>query len=170
MDAKLIESRLQEFLTKAGFKIDSFEVALREPQECQVNIATTNAVELIGHRGEVLQAIQHLVKIMFRQQGVIQEGETIRIDVDSYRKNQEKSVLTLAERRAKEVQETGQKVYLPPMSSFFRRIVHLHIKEKFPALLTFSQGEGAFRAVCISSGEMTPGDDVPSDLYADLDV
>ncbi len=170
MDISVLQSRLQEFLQNAGFKVDSLEVIAKDPQECQVNIATPNAVELIGHRGEVLQALQHLVKIMFRQQGLIQEGETIRIDVDSYRKNQEKNVLSLAERRASEVQETGQKAYLPPMSSFFRRIVHLHIKEKFPTLQTFSQGDGAFRAVCISSGDMTPGDDVPSDLYADLDV
>ena len=136
--------------------------------KCLINILSQkDAVALIGRGGEGLLALQHIIKIILRAQGISAEEDYVKVDIDSYRSKQEMNVLDLAERKAAMVMESGRSEYLPPMSSFFRRLVHLRIKEKFPELETFSQGDGNHRSVCIAktgSADHEP----PADLYADL--
>ncbi|MGE3278384.1 MAG: R3H domain-containing nucleic acid-binding protein [Candidatus Altimarinota bacterium] len=68
------------------------------------------------------------------------------------------------------VLETGRTEVLPSMSSFFRRLVHLHIKETYPQLTTYSQGDGNYRSVCIALASGSPDEEGTSpDLYVDVD-
>lgn len=171
MDLKKAKSLVEELLNMAGFQIDAVTLEEKAPQEYFMNIATkTDPVVMIGRRGEVLIALQHLIKNMLRSKGELNEGEHLKVDIDSYRMNQEKNVLSLADRMAKEVLETGRQAVMPPMSSFFRRMVHMHVKEKFPDLTTFSQGTANFRAVTITSAGATPGDELEGEIYDEVAV
>ena len=72
------------------------------------------------------------------------------LDVDGYRKRQEESVKTLAEKKVELARQTKQDQLLPPMSSYFRRIVHLFLASgEFPDVTTESMGEGDNRQVII---------------------
>ena len=72
------------------------------------------------------------------------------MDVDNYRQRQEENVLTIASQKAEEVLTTRGQVALPPMSPYFRRIVHLHLmKDEYKGLVTESMGEGDYRQVVI---------------------
>jgi len=158
-----------EFLANLGFKADDIVIEERSDGEYYVNIVTPESVALIGHSGEVLLALQHLVKSIFRQQGAVDEKDHVKIDVDSYRIRQEKNVTDMADRCSLKVIEASRQIALPPMSSFFRRLVHVYVKEKYPQLTTFSQGDGNYRSVMIALAET---EEIPesSDLYHDLDL
>ncbi len=131
-----------------------------------------DSARLIGRRGDVLISLEHLVKNVLRAQGLLGDGKHIKIDIDSYRKQQEYNVQVMAEQRAQRVLESGRTVTLPPMSPFFRRLVHLHIKSKFPSLETSSRGSGNDRAVCIALAEGAQADDMPEmgDIYSEIDL
>lgn len=162
---------ISELLTKGVFKFEDIDVQERAPGEFYINIISNqDAVILIGHSGEVLLALQHLIKNMLRNSGVTDEKDYVKIDIDSYRIKQEGNVMAMADKRAKMVMETGRTEVLPSMSSFFRRMVHLHVKENFPQLTTYSQGDGNYRSVYIALATGSPAEDGAGDLYVDMDI
>jgi len=163
---------LSQLLTNAGFCFEGIEIEDRGEGEYYLNIdSKDDAVRLVGRNGEVLLSLQHLMKNIFRSQSITDENEYVKLDVDSYRVKQEGNVLAMADKRAQAVMETGRTEILPSMSSFFRRHVHLHIKETYPQLTTYSQGDGNYRSVCIALESGSPDEEMPSspDLYVDLD-
>jgi spoIIIJ-associated protein len=121
--------------------------------EFYVNVESQDSTLLLGGRNENLIALQHVVKNIFRSQKILEDGEMYKFDVGGYRKKQEDNVLTMAKERAVEVESSGKSAILPPMSAFFRRLVHLFIADEFPALTTASTGVGDYRAVKILKNE-----------------
>lgn len=141
MNIQEAQKLLQQILEKAGFTVDSIDIQEKEDHEFYINILSqADASRIIGRNGDVLRALQSLMKNVFRNQGVIEDQDMVKVDVDSYRISQEQNVIKMADSRAQQVIESGNKSILPPMSPFFRRLVHLHIKENYPDLNTFSRG------------------------------
>ncbi len=161
---------LQKILETAGFTIEEIEVQDSEGNEYSFNIHSDDNSMLIGRNGDVIRSLQSLAKNIFRKQDLSEENDKVTIDVDSYRAEQEKKVLDMAETRAQRVLDSGRSAVLPPMSAFFRRIVHLHIKEKFPQLETYSKGSSNDRAVCIDfpEGSQETSESTP-DIYAEIE-
>lgn len=162
---------VKDVLQKGGFHFDDVMIEDRGEGEYYINIlCQSDAAKLIGHSGEVLLALQHLIKNILRSQALTEDKDYVKIDIDSYRIKQESNVLGMADKRAKMVLETGKTESLPSMSSFFRRLVHLHIKETYPQLTTYSQGDGNYRSVCIALASGSTDDDGASaDLYVDVE-
>ncbi|MDP2691525.1 MAG: R3H domain-containing nucleic acid-binding protein [bacterium] len=161
-------------LETAQFTVDGLDVESRGEGEWYINIQSAqDAVSLIGRNGDVLSALQYLIKNIFRNKDITEEGEHIKVDVDSYRLRQESNVLNMADQRASEVVMTGRSALLPPMSPFFRRIVHLYVCEKYPTLSTESRGMGNDRSVCITAANHSDEPEEShesSDIYANLDI
>jgi len=113
------------------------------------NIQSSEASILIGKQGRNIHAIQHLVKlILFKR---TQNDTKITIDVDSYRTRQEETVKIIAEKFVQKLRETKRTQSLPPMTPYFRRVVHLHLtKDDFTDIDTDSQGYGDRRHITIS--------------------
>jgi spoIIIJ-associated protein len=117
----------------------------------RVEVVCDQPSRLIGWHGETLNAVQHLVKSMIRTAKGLERAPFIVVDVDGYRIMQEDKVRRIAEAKADFVRRTGARVTLPPMSPYFRRVVHVHISSN-PALTdlaTESVGEGDYRQVVI---------------------
>lgn len=171
MKTQEAQELLKKILESAGFTIESIEVTESEGNEYSFNIHSDDNPHLIGRNGDVIRSLQSLIKNIFRNQGLSEENDKIKIDVDSYRSAQEKKVLQMAELRAQRVVDSGRSAVLPPMSPFFRRLVHLHIKEKYPQLETYSRGSSNDRAVCIDfpEGEKGASNEVAPDLYAEIE-
>ena len=112
------------------------------------NVSAKDASQLIGKRGRTLQALQHVLKlIVFKR---LDKPIGIMIDVDGYRKRQEESIIEIATRYIDKLRATGEKQALPPMSPYFRRLVHVHLAEpEFEDLTTTSEGYGDYRHVVI---------------------
>lgn len=134
------------------------EIKVKEDGDMtRVEVVCNEASRLIGWHGETLNAVQHLVKSMIRTAKKLERAPFIVLDVDGYRLMQEDKVRRIAEAKADFVRRTGSRVTLPPMSPYFRRVVHVHISgtPAFADLATESIGEGDYRQVVIrlKSGE-----------------
>ena len=137
-------------LTQLGIPFDGITVK-KDGDMLRVNVESNQASRLIGWHGETLNAMQHIVKSMIRTEKKLEKAPFIVLDVDGYRTMQEDKVRKIAEAKADFVRRTGTRVTLPPMSPYFRRVVHLSISSN-PAmsdLTTESAGEGDYRHIVI---------------------
>lgn len=146
---EIISETLQQLLELMHFQFNKIDVEDKSDGHYRVNIETNEAHHLIGTKGATLMAIQHLLKILLRKRS--EQEFSITLDVDNYRRRQEENVISLAEQKVDAVRKHGKPQKLPPMSSYFRRLVHLHLTQSdFEDIATESEGEGPYRAVIIS--------------------
>ncbi len=101
---------------------------------------------LIGHRGETLEALQYISRLMLGKE--LERSVLLIIDVEGYRKRREQQVRRLARRVADQVIQTGRSQSLEPMPPNERRIAHLELQED-PEIYTESSGVGRQRKVVI---------------------
>ncbi|MGE5595633.1 MAG: RNA-binding cell elongation regulator Jag/EloR [Hyphomicrobiales bacterium] len=103
---------------------------------------------LIGRRGDTLLSLQYLVNLIVSRRYPGKGG--VSIDVEHYRHRRESQIVSLAQRMADRVRQTGSAITLEPMTASERRLVHLALADD-PDLVTNSIGEGDNRKVVISS-------------------
>lgn len=114
----------------------------------RINIETEDPSVLIGFHGETIHAMQHLLKVIAWRQ--TKKEFNILLDVDNYRQRQEENVLNLAKRKVDIARQTNKTQVLPPMSGYFRRVVHLFLNtDDFKDISTESIGDGDHRQVTI---------------------
>jgi spoIIIJ-associated protein len=101
---------------------------------------------LIGPRGETLNAMQYLARLMVGNQ--LQKRATFVVDVEGYRKRRQQALARLAERMAKKVITRRRPVSLEPMPPHERRIIHMTLRDN-DEVYTQSSGEGKRRKVRI---------------------
>jgi spoIIIJ-associated protein len=101
---------------------------------------------LIGPRGETLNAVQYLARLMVGNQ--LQRRATFVVDVEGYRKRRQQALARLAERMAKKVISRRRPVSLEPMPPHERRIIHMTLRDN-DEVYTQSSGEGKQRKVRI---------------------
>ena len=144
-----LEEILTEILTKLGTEFSKVTVEEEENKNFAINIESDNPSMLIGYHGDNIQALQHILKVIAWKK-TQSEQFNILLDIDNYRKRQEENVMALAERKVDAARKTGRKQVLPPMSSYFRRKVHLMCMESgFEDIETYSEGDGDRRQIII---------------------
>ncbi len=113
-----------------------------------LEIQTGDTELVIGRRGVVLDALQHLVnKAVFHdRQG--DKAKPLVVDAGGFRDKQIERLRTLAQRMGEKALQTKQIVPLQPMSPHDRRIVHMAIAE-IPGLSSRSEGEGEDRHILV---------------------
>ena len=116
-----------------------------------VQCASEDDVQLvIGRRGQVVDALQHLVSKMLvkhRPEGA-ERGKPVVVDAGGYRAKHVERLGGLAMRMADKAKESGKPVDLSPMSAFDRRIVHMALAE-IEGVKTESEGEGDLRHIVV---------------------
>jgi spoIIIJ-associated protein len=113
-----------------------------------LDIQTQDTEIVIGRRGVVLDALQHLVnKAVFKEKRD-EKQKPLVVDSGGFRDKQVERLRSLAQRMSEKALETKQIVELQPMSPHDRRIVHMAISE-IPGLSTRSEGEGEDRHILI---------------------
>lgn len=143
--AKTPTDLLTELLAKLG--VDA-TIAAADGEAAVLNIETDDPARLIGHRGEVIDAIQLLLRVMLHQSD---QDASVIVDVDGYRERQHDQLREMARQKAQEVRETGRSAILSPMTSYERRLVHVELKDA-EGVVTESLGQGAGRRVAIKKG------------------
>lgn len=149
-----IQDILSNLLNSLSFEYSHIQINLQKDIDgddeyyCNVETKSPDVSRMIGRGGKNIQAIQHLVKlILFKR---TDNNTKISIDIDGYRIRQSESVLGMTERHIDKLKETGNPQSLPPMSPYFRRLVHLNISENHPEVQTESKGYGDRRHIVIS--------------------
>ncbi len=144
-----LHSTLKELLDKIGLDYSKIDIAEEEKGSFAINIQSENPSLLIGYRGDNIQAIQHLLKVITWRKNNNQDFK-ILVDIDDYRKRQEENVIALAERKVLLARKTKRPQALPPMSPYLRRKIHLHcMGAGFDDIETFSKGEDDHRHLVI---------------------
>jgi spoIIIJ-associated protein len=101
---------------------------------------------LIGPRGETLNALQYITRLMVGHN--LQTRANFVIDVEGYRQRREQALARLADRMARKVAKQKRPMSLEPMPPHERRIIHMTLRnDKY--VYTESTGEGNRRKVRI---------------------
>jgi len=93
-----------------------------EGDRAAVSIVGAELTQLVGVKGEVLDALQELTRLaVYRETG---ERSRLMLDISGHRAQRRETLVAVAERRIAEVKETGERAELEPMTSFERKVVH----------------------------------------------
>jgi spoIIIJ-associated protein len=113
-----------------------------------LEIQTKDTELVIGRRGVVMDALQHLVnKVVYRDRRD-EKTKPLVVDAGGFRDKQIERLRALGQKMAEKALETKQIVELQPMTAHDRRIVHMAISE-IAGLTTRSEGEGEDRHILI---------------------
>jgi spoIIIJ-associated protein len=140
---------VEDLMTKMGMEVmaDLVEPEPGDPPgEIRIEIEGRDSGRIIGKKGQVLSAIQHIVNRVVNRPGL--DRCHVVVDAEGYRQRREDTLATMAQRLGQKALEEGKIITFEPMSPRDRRIVHLALA-KFPGVVTKSDGEGEGRRVQI---------------------
>ncbi len=145
------ETILKELLDAAGIAYKEITRSEAAGQTI-LSVEVSDGRDLVGPRGEVLLAIDYLVKKIIEEQAEVKEngerGEMFLVDANGYRTKQIKDLQAKAMMMAERARSFQYDVELSPMSAYERLIVHTTLQDA-PNVKTESQGEGRGRRVVI---------------------
>jgi spoIIIJ-associated protein len=135
-----------------GMGVSDIEIQSSEDDEgitVQLNCGNDYGY-IIGRRGETLDAIQYLTRL------VINKGndsyKRVSINAGNYREKREETLRELAKKNAVRVKKYGRNVCLDPMNPYERRIIHTTIQE-IEGVDSHSVGSESDRRVVITLAE-----------------
>lgn len=112
-----------------------------------LNFNTAKQGLLIGKHGRTINALQDLAQVYMNHHGA--SHVNVVLDVDDYRDRRVATLKRLAESTAREVIATGKQVFLDPMPSFERKLIHAELANNHH-VTTFSEGREPHRAVVVA--------------------
>ncbi|BDZ32358.1 RNA-binding cell elongation regulator Jag/EloR [Lactiplantibacillus sp. WILCCON 0030] len=113
-----------------------------------LNFDTEKQGLLIGKHGRTINALQDLAQVYMNHHGA--SHVNVVLDVDDYRERREETLQRLAESTAREAIATGKQVFLDPMPSFERKLIHAELANN-RHVTTFSEGRDPHRAVVVAA-------------------
>ena len=110
-----------------------------------------DATTLIGHRGEMLDAIQYLSNLCLarKSEGEHKEYVKVVIDIENYREKREQALRALARKMAEKALKYQRNVLLEPMNPYERMIIHSEI-QSIQGVSTHSVGYDENRKIVIT--------------------
>jgi spoIIIJ-associated protein len=93
-----------------------------EGERAIVSVVGADLAQLVGERGEVLEALQELTRLaVYRETG---DRSRLMLDISGHRAEVRRQLEELAAATAIQVKETGERVALKAMTPFERKVVH----------------------------------------------
>jgi spoIIIJ-associated protein len=125
-----------------------------EGERALVSVVGASLDQLVGPRGEVLEALQELTRLaVHRQTGV---RSRLMVDIGGWRVRRRDELAALGRRTAEQVVASGEPVRLDPMTPFERKAVHDAVSE-VAGVASESEGEEPQRRIVISRVEEAAG-------------
>lgn len=140
----LLEGILERMAIPSGVDVREDDDKVYLTIECEEDEDTQR---VIGRRGQVVDALQHLVSKMIAR-GREERGKPLVVDCGGYRQRHVERLEGLADRMAEKARKSGTPVDLSPMPAFDRRIIHLYLAE-MEGIATRSEGEGDDRHIVV---------------------
>ena len=142
-------------------KITAFLTGLLEHMESQARVKVYKPEEgrykvilegeklgqLIGRRGETLDAIQQLTSYCVNRSG--EKRVRIHVDAENYRAKREQSLQSLARKVAAKVVRNRRNVTLEPMNAYERHVIHTALQD-VEGVSTYSMGTEPNRRVIVA--------------------
>ena len=142
--------RITEFLTGLLEHMDSpaqVQVTETEKGRYSVVLEGQKLGQLIGRRGETLDAIQQLTN--YAVNSGREKRIRVHVDAENYRAKREQSLESLARKVAGKVTKYRRSVTLEPMNAYERHVIHAALQD-VPGVNTYSIGTEPNRRVVVS--------------------
>ena len=142
--------RIREFLEGLLQHMNSpaqVNVVLEEKGRYQVTLEGEKLGQLIGRRGETLDAIQQLTN--YAVNSGADKRIRVHVDAENYRAKREQSLESLARKVAAKVTKYRRSVTLEPMNAYERHVIHAALQDE-PGITTYSIGSEPNRRVVVS--------------------
>ena len=124
----------------------SIEIEGEDAVKVHIQLPEDQTGIYIGHHGEGLTALQLLLSLMISQRTTV--WYRVSVNINDYQERREDTLRHLAESAAEKAISLNQEVVLGNLSSYERRLVHLHL-ENNPAVTTESRGEPPLRQLLV---------------------
>ncbi len=127
----------------------SAQVKVYQPEEGRYKVILEGEKlgQLIGRRGETLDAIQQLTNYSINRGG--EKRVRIHVDAENYRLKREQSLQHLARKVAAKVVKYRRNVTLEPMNAYERHVIHTALQD-VPGVTTYSMGTDPNRRVIVA--------------------
>ena len=125
------------------------QVKVYQPEEGRYKVILEGEKlgQLIGRRGETLDAIQQLTNYSINRGG--EKRVRIHVDAENYRAKREQSLQHLARKVAGKVVRYRRSVTLEPMNAYERHVIHTALQD-FEGVTTYSTGMDPNRRVVVA--------------------
>lgn len=149
LDENFVADQVRQIIEKLGVSATA-EVSRVESQEVPsyvVDIESEDSSLLIGKYGANLESLQFVLAVRIKSQ-IPDEDFELFVDIDSWRKQKEEKLKSMALSIASEVANTGKPEPLFNLKASERRVVHMALSDH-PGVKTESEGEGQERHIVI---------------------
>ena len=151
-----IQNTIREVLQLAGIEAQiEYEDSLADG--LVFNIRSRDAKMLIGHQGNTLYSLEHIIHAMVarqlnskREQSEEDSRVYFSVDVDDYKKKRQYHIKQMIKTEVDEMKRSGNTVSLPAMPKYERKFVHMYIQDQFPQVTTESLGVEPTRYIKMS--------------------
>ncbi len=151
-----IQNTIREVLQRAGIEAQiEYEDSLADG--LVFNIRSRDAKMLIGHQGNTLYSLEHIIHAMVARQLNSKRDESeedsrvyFSVDVDDYKKKRQYHIKQMIKTEVDEMKRSGNTVSLPAMPKYERKFVHMYIQDQFPQVTTESLGVEPTRYIKMS--------------------
>jgi len=154
MDIKeLIEKKMNKIFQYIGIKP---ELSVQEIEENNFNVVVSgdDLNFLIGFRGQSLDGLQNILRLMIYRE--TQTQPLITLDINDYKNRKSEKIQDMAKTFIDKVRFFQKEVEMPRMSPWERRQVHVLVSE-YDDIESESTGEGENRRVVLKPKKLTKG-------------
>ena len=140
---------IEKFLKELTEKLPdgtTYSVEINE-KRILVNINGEKIGNLIGYRGEVLYAIENILKAIANKKS--ENRVIVRLDIENYKEKRVKVLEEFANKKARIVEKTGKMITLEPMQAYERKVIHSALQNN-PNVETRSIGQEPKRRIVIT--------------------
>lgn len=145
-ELKAIKKTTEKLLELLGIEAKAEVSENKENEAIKVQIETPDPGTLIGFHGQSLNALQLVLGLIVNKK--LGEWQRVIINIGDYREKRAEQLEILALNTAQKVKFSGQPSWIPNLSSFERRLVHLTLANH-PDVVTESEGEGNYRRLIV---------------------
>jgi spoIIIJ-associated protein len=144
-----LSERITEFVRDVvvAMGLDVTVAAETDPDGIRVAISGEDGELLVRRKGEALDALQHLVHSVWRDQ-MRGEGRIV-VDCLDFRKGKDAELRQMARFLIERAKTTRVPQEMGPLNSYARRLVHLEVSND-PEVTSESQGDGLVKTVIIA--------------------
>jgi spoIIIJ-associated protein len=118
------------------------------------SIEASDEETLVGKDGEVLESLQHLVKLAIAKK--YKQNLKLLLDVNGFREKRKKTIVSMAKGLADKAKKEGRPIKTKPLNPYERRIIHTLFKNN-NRISTHSEGDGHTKKVVIVPGGTANG-------------
>ena len=143
-----LKSYINNILVNLGISDAQIDVNVENGEDLRINVSCNDDHgSAIGRRGETLDAIQYLARLVINRKS--DEYKHVSLNIGNYREKREATLIALAKKNAAKVRKYGRNVVLEPMNPYERRIIHTAIQE-IEGVTSHSVGSDDERKVIIT--------------------